>query len=136
MKFHLPVRVYYEDTDAEGVVYYANYLKYFERARTEWLRARDVDLAALQAGDGVVFVVADAVVKYRRPARLNDLLQVTAEVARPGAAQLRFEQAAVREDDGEVLCEATFRVACVAHGDFLPRRIPKWVQEKIRCATT
>ena len=127
--FFLPVRVYYEDTDAEGVVYYANYLKFFERARSEWLRERGVELDTMLTSDGVVFVVVEANVRYRAPARYNDVLQVSADVSRAGAAQLVFEQAAVR--DGTALTEATVRVACVAHDDFAPRRIPEWVRERL-----
>ena len=129
--FSWPVRVYYEDTDAEGVVYYANYLKFFERARTEWLRARDVDLALLQRQDGVVFVVVEAHVRYVQAARFNDLLRVSAAVERGSAAQMHFAQQIRRADDNELVCTATVRVACVAHATFRPARLPTWVREKL-----
>ncbi|MFK8014688.1 MAG: tol-pal system-associated acyl-CoA thioesterase [Gammaproteobacteria bacterium] len=134
MNFFWPVRVYYEDTDAEGVVYYANYLRFFERARTEWLRSLDVDLTTMQARDNKVFVVARAEVDYRRPARLNDELNIEVNVRDPRAASLTFEQRAVRAADSEVLCEGRFLVACVSHQAFSPRRVPGWVKEKISCA--
>ena len=136
MNFCWPVRVYYEDTDAEGVVYYANYLKFFERARTEWLRAAGVDLLKLQHEDECVFVVARAEVDYRGPARLNDLLDVEVEVTNPRGASLTFEQKAVHSDTGDTLCEARIFAACVDHGSFRPRRLPAWVKEKITCAMT
>lgn len=136
MNFFWPIRVYYEDTDAEGVVYYANYLKFFERARTEWLRAKGVDLVTLQEQDGFVFVVARAEVDYRGPARLNDELEIGVTVSDPRGASLTFDQIARRKDDGAVLCEGRFHVACVSHGTFRPRRVPAWVKEKITCATT
>lgn len=135
-KFIWPVRVYYEDTDAEGVVYYANYLKFFERARTEWLRASGVDLTQLQRRDGVVFVVAEANVHYRSAARLNDTLDVSAGLDHLKGAQMTFVQRATIAGENKVACEATFRVACVDHGGFVPRRVPKWVQEKLWCVTS
>lgn len=134
MNFFWPIRVYYEDTDAEGVVYYANYLKFFERARTEWLRACGVDLVALQQSDAVVFVVAKAEINYRRPARLNDELLVEVEVRNARAATMDFVQRAVRADDNTELCTATIHAACVSHETFTPRRVPNWVREKMKCA--
>lgn len=129
--FVWPVRVYYEDTDAEGVVYYANYLKFFERARTEWLRARRVDLDTLQRDDGVVFVVAETNVRYLAPARFNDELRVSAEVERASAVQLWFRQHIRRAHDNELVCSATVRVASVAHPSFRPARLPAWVRERL-----
>lgn len=135
MKFNWPIRVYYEDTDAEGVVYYANYLKFFERARTEWLRACGVDLLKMQQRDGLVFVVTSAQINYRRPARLNDKLLVGVSVHNARAASMTFEQRAVRDEESEALCTASIDVACVSHETFSPRRVPAWVQERIKCAT-
>jgi acyl-CoA thioester hydrolase len=136
MNFFWPVRVYYEDTDAEGVVYYANYLKFFERARTEWLRASGVDLQTLQREDDRVFVVARAEVDYRQPARLNDELDIGVRVEDVRAASMQFVQQVVRKDDGACLCAGRFHVACVSHSTFSPRRVPGWVLEKMTCAMT
>jgi len=135
MQFYWPIRVYYEDTDAEGVVYYANYLKFFERARTEWLRACGVDLLAMQQRDALIFVVTSAQINYRRPARLNDELLIEVNVHSARAASITFEQRAVLAADREELCTASISVACVSHETFSPRRVPAWVREKITCAT-
>lgn len=136
MDFFWPVRVYYEDTDAEGVVYYANYLRFFERARTEWLRACHVDLAQLQTRDNCIFVVASANVDFKRPARLNDMLSISVDVSDLKAASLVFHQAAVDAASSREICRAHIHVACVAADGFRPRRIPGEVREKMRCAMT
>ena len=92
--FSWPVRVYWEDTDAGGIVFYANYLKFFERARTEWLRSLGIEQHSLKAQSGGMFVVADTTVRYRRPARLDDQLLVTARLSEPGRASMTiFQQA-------------------------------------------
>jgi acyl-CoA thioester hydrolase len=123
--FHWPARVYYEDTDAGGVVYHANYLRFFERARTEWFRAHGYHLSKLAADPGVLFAVAEMNIRYRRPARLDDLLVTSCVAARDGAATVEFSQQIRRgQEDGELLAEATVRVACVDAGDFRPRRLP------------
>jgi len=123
--FHWPARVYYEDTDAGGVVYHASYLRFLERARTEWFRARGYLLSELAADPGVLFAVAEVNVRYRRPARLDDLLVTSCEVARDGAASMVFNQQIRRgREDGELLTEATVHVVCVDAGDFHPRRLP------------
>jgi acyl-CoA thioester hydrolase len=119
--FSFPVRVYYEDTDAGGVVYYANYLKFMERARTEWLRALGFPLDAFERAHGAMFVVHRVEVDFRRPARLNDALDVTVEVLDRGACRLVLRQSARR--DGELLTEARVTLACV-DGALRPRRIP------------
>ncbi|MBT8137463.1 MAG: tol-pal system-associated acyl-CoA thioesterase [Gammaproteobacteria bacterium] len=121
--FSWPVRVYYEDTDAGGVVYYANYLRFLERARTEWLRAAGVDQARLREEQGIIFVVADVQVEYLQPARLDDMLEVTVEIARSGRASLNFGQQVHRGD--ATLCRATVRAGCVGADDFRPRRLPQ-----------
>jgi len=95
--FEFPVRVYWEDTDAGGIVFYANYLKFFERARTEWLRALGLEQQALRAQTGGMFVVSETQVKYHRPAQLDDLLRVTARLAEPGRASLVIAQEAWRD---------------------------------------
>jgi len=120
--FHLPVRVYYEDTDSGGVVYYANYLKFLERCRSEWLRHLGFDQRALAADPGVLFVVAAVEVEYRRPARFDDALTVTAAIGARGRASLTFEQTVTRGD--ELLVEARVRVACVDPTSFKPKPVP------------
>jgi len=120
--FSLPLRVYYEDTDAGGVVYYANYLKFMERARTEWLRDLGFEQDELSRNEGVVFAVRAAQVEYLRPARFNDALEVTVDLTRRGAASLRFKQAVRRA--GETLCTGDIRVACLDVLSFSPAAIP------------
>ena len=126
--FRWPVRVYWEDTDAGGIVFYANYLKYFERARTEWLRAHGVGQQALRESTGLIFVVLDTQVAYRQPARLDDELLVSVEPRLDGPATVAFRQRAWR--DQTLLVEGTIRVACVEAATLRPRRLPasvvKW----------
>jgi acyl-CoA thioester hydrolase len=128
--FRHPLRVYWEDTDAGGVVFYANYLKFFERARTEWLRALGFSQQQMLAGDGVMFVVADTAVRYMRAARLDDLLEVSVAVAEAGRASLRLRQQAWR--GGELLAEGGIRIGCVRTTGFRPCRIPAAILEKIQ----
>ena len=97
----LNIRVYYEDTDAGGVVYYANYLKFFERGRTEWLRRLGVDQSTLAAREHRIFVVKKVEIQYRKPAKLDDLLAIHSKITRIGPASINFEQQALR--DGELL---------------------------------
>jgi acyl-CoA thioester hydrolase len=120
--FRHTLRVYWEDTDAGGVVYYANFLKFFERARTEWLRALGFGQQALREGTGALFVVTDARVRYLAPARLDDLLQVTVQLRTGGKASMTLVQQAWRGDT--LLAEGEIRVGCVDEGTFRPRRIP------------
>ena len=122
LNFRWPVRIYWEDTDAGGIVFYANYLKFFERARTEWLRARGIGQQQLREATGAIFVVLDTQVSYRRPARLDDELQISVEPARAGGASLLFTQRAWRGP--ELLVEGTIRVACVDAATLQPRRLP------------
>lgn len=110
-RFVLPVRVYYEDTDAAGVVYYASYLRYVERARTEWLRTLGFGQAALAGERGIAFAVRSLSAEYLRPARLDDLLDIVSEVDSVGRAQVAFAQRAER--GGETLFAASVRVACI-----------------------
>jgi tol-pal system-associated acyl-CoA thioesterase len=119
--FSIPVRVYIEDTDAGGIVYYVNYLKYMERARTEFMRAQGFDKRYIFTAE-LMFVVRDVQVKYLRAARLDDELQVTAKIVETGAAQLLFEQRILRA--AEEICTGFVRVACVEVGAMKPRRIP------------
>lgn len=112
------IRVYYEDTDAVGVVYYANYLKFFERARTEWLRKLEVDQSRLAQRDQRMFVVRCADIKYLRPAKLDDLLAIHSEITRVGHASIDFEQLAML--DGEPLCTCAIQVCCINTKTFRP----------------
>ncbi|NLD13687.1 MAG: tol-pal system-associated acyl-CoA thioesterase [Gammaproteobacteria bacterium] len=121
-EFSWPCRVYYEDTDAGGVVYYVNYLKFMERARTERLRALGYSQHQL-AAENLLFVVHSAQTRYHAPARLDDELQVTARVVKLGKARLEFSQQ-VRRSDGLLLCEGQFTIACVAADSFKPVAMP------------
>ena len=123
------VRVYWEDTDAGGIVFYANYLKFFERARTEWLRTLGVHQQRLREATGTIFVVSETAVKYHRSARLDDLLSITVQVADAGRASMRLTQQALR--DGELLAEGDIRIGCVDAGTLRPRRIPNEILERI-----
>jgi acyl-CoA thioester hydrolase len=116
------VRVYYEDTDSGGVVYYANYLRFFERCRTEWMRSLGFGQRELSEREGVVFVVAHAEIAYRRSARLDDELTIDARIAERYASYVVFEQQAWRGT--ELLSEARVKVACVDVQSMRPARLP------------
>jgi acyl-CoA thioester hydrolase len=121
-RFDWPIRVYWEDTDAGGIVYHSNYLTFMERARSEWLRALGIDQRVLQATERVQFAVVEMDVKWQRAARYDDLLTVTAEVTEKGGATLTFLQQVLRGD--EVLVRATVRVAAVDADTMRPKRLP------------
>ncbi len=125
-EFIFPIRVYYEDTDSGGVVYYANYLKFMERARTEYLRSLGFEQDQLIADDGVLFVVRSIQVDYLRPARFNQLLQVSAQVAEIGKASLLFAQRVLpaQSEDSRVFCTGQVKVACLDAGTLRPVAIP------------
>jgi acyl-CoA thioester hydrolase len=127
--FRHPVRVYWEDTDAGGVVFYANYLKFFERARTEWLRSLGFEQQVLREQTGAIFVVADTRVRYLRPARLDDLLEVTVVLRLAGKASLHIAQQAWRT--GQLLAEGEIRIGCVDQGTFRPTRIPTVILDRL-----
>lgn len=127
--FTWPVRVYWEDTDAGGVVYYANYLKFLERARSEWLRALDIDQRTLATEAGLLFVVRRVAADYLRPARYDDALTVACRIARVGRAGLDMEQSILRGGD-ETLLNARVSVACVASEGFRPARIPDLIRQR------
>ena len=131
--FRFPLRVYWEDTDAGGVVFYANYLKFFERARTEWLRSLGFEQERLRAQTGAVFIVTDTRVRYLRPARLDDLIAVTVQVEHAGRAQMKIAQQAWRQlPEGEaLLAEGTIRIGCVDAGTFRPQRIPTAIADSL-----
>jgi acyl-CoA thioester hydrolase len=122
------LRVYWEDTDAGGIVFYANHLKFFERARTEWLRAAGVSQERLRIDHRLMFVVAETRVRYLLPARLDDLLELSVEPQRSGRAGMTLTQRAWRLGDdghpGPCLCEGEIRIGCVDAGTFRPSRIP------------
>jgi acyl-CoA thioester hydrolase len=120
--FVWPVRVYYEDTDFGGVVYYANYLRFFERARTEWLRSLGVDQQRLAAEDGLQFVVRRAEIDFLRGARLDDMLEVTVEVMERRHTYVRLRQCALRGE--EPMAEAMVQAACVRRDTFKPAPLP------------
>lgn len=122
-KYVWPVRVYYEDTDAGGVVFYANYLKFFERARTEMLRALGFEQDELIAKEGVIFVVRSVQIDYLQPARFNQLLNVSAEVTLAKKASLSFAQTISRDED--LLSRGVVRIACLDHKTMRPKAIPE-----------
>ncbi len=124
--FSWPVRVYWEDTDAGGIVFYANYLKFFERARTEWLRYLGLEQRQLKDTTGGMFVVSDIQVRYHRPARLDDELIVTATPTEVGRASLTIHQQAwLKTDTGPVLlCEGSVRAGWINALSYKPTRIP------------
>ena len=123
--FSWKIRVYWEDTDAGGVVYHARYAYFLERARSEWLRALGVEQGALRERDDVVFAVRSLRMDFLRPARLDDLLECSAELVHVGGASLRFDQRIRR--DGELLLSAEVRAACLTATGFRPRPVPEWL---------
>ena len=157
-KFVWPVRIYWEDTDAGGIVFYANYLKFFERARTEWLRSLGLNQQALRDATGGMFVVTDAQLKYHSPARLDDALHVTARVVESGKASLVIEQqawlqpadaqtvtqsapsqgtvgashtSAPMSASGSLLCDGRIRIGWVNAASMRPQRIPASVLQAL-----
>ncbi|MBL8528210.1 MAG: tol-pal system-associated acyl-CoA thioesterase [Burkholderiales bacterium] len=127
--FRWPVRVYYEDTDVGGVVYYANYLKFMERARTEWLRAKGFELPTLEDEHGILFVVRAVDIEYLKPARFNDALVVTLELCEHGRSQITVSQRVLRGH--EVLTRARVRAVCVDTQTMRPTRIPPVVLHRL-----
>ena len=127
--FRWPLRVYYEDTDFGGVVYYANYLRYFERARTEWLRSLGIEHQALAREAGLQFVVRRAEIDFLRGARLDDALEVTVEIAERKRTWLMLKQQALR--GGEPMASALVQAACVRCADFKPAPLPAALTDKL-----
>jgi acyl-CoA thioester hydrolase len=130
--FDWPVRVYYEDTDAGGVVYHANYLRFLERARTEWLRALGFEQDHMAQEHGVIFAVRSVQIDYLRPARFNDALLVRTRLAKAGRASLDFLQQIHLdpvEHNAGVLSKAEIRVACLGVGNFRPQPLPRVMLE-------
>lgn len=123
-EYRFPLRVYYEDTDASGVAYHAGYLRWLERARTEWLRGLGYGQERLRLEEGVAFTVSTVEIEYRKPARLDDDLEVQTRVAELRRASVIFEQVLVRVADAAVLTTARVRVACVDASTFRPKALP------------
>jgi len=122
-QFSWPVRVYYEDTDAGGIVYYGNYLKFMERARTEWLRSRGIDVARLADTERLMFTVRAITLDFLQPARLSDNLDVSVAVGRMRKVSVELQQVVVRA--GDVLCTGQVRLACVDVDTLKPRAMPE-----------
>jgi len=137
MSFAHPIRVYWEDTDAGGIVFYANYLKFMERARTEWLRSLGIEQQRLRESSGGIFVVSETSLKYHRPARLDDQLLVTAHLRQAGTASLIIEQRVLSNPEQQsapdslpaqaLLCEGTIRIGWVDAAKMRPARLPSSV---------
>ena len=132
MSYEHPVRVYWEDTDAGGIVFYANYLKFFERARTEWLRSLGLEQSRLREQTGGIFIVSETRVRYREPARLDDELLVTAGLEAAGRASLIIAQQARMARTGALLCEGNIRIGWVDAATLKPGRIPAAILETIK----
>jgi acyl-CoA thioester hydrolase len=134
MSYAFNIRVYWEDTDAGGIVFYANYLKFFERARTEWLRTLGVGQQQLREQTGGMFVVSETQVKYHRPAVLDDSLRVTALLLEKGRASLLIGQQAWRDEPtpATLLCEGSIRIGWVDADSLKPARIPATVLERLQ----
>lgn len=126
--FKIPVRVYIEDTDAGGIVYYVNYLKYMERSRTEFLRSLGYDKPAILEG-GLLLVVHSAQISYRRAARLDDLLSVSSGIHKLARTYVEFQQMVLRGE--EVLCEGLIRVACVNAVSMKPQSLPVDIHQQL-----
>lgn len=131
-EFLWPVRVYYEDTDAGGVVYYANYLKFMERARTEFLRSLDFEQDRLKEEQGIIFAVHSLSVKYKKPAVFNDALLVKTGISHCGRASLDFSHSIIRAADDTELCLAEVKVACINAEKFTPVVMPEVILSKIK----
>ena len=131
--FSWPIRVYWEDTDAGGIVFYANYLKFFERARTEWLRSLGIEQRHLKETTGGMFVVAETSVHYLRPARLDDELIVTARMQQCGRASMTIHQQVLLKN--ALICEGRIRIGWVDVASLQPHRIPQTIIEILRVST-
>jgi tol-pal system-associated acyl-CoA thioesterase len=119
--FTMPIRIYIEDTDAAGIVYYVNYLKFMERARTEYLR--DIGFGHYLLTEDYLFVVRKADIRYKQPAKMDDLLIVSAQIIKLGKASMQFQQTLTR--DGHIICEATIDIACVNKQHLKPCALPQ-----------
>ena len=132
--FTFPVRVYYEDTDAGGVVYHAKYLNFFERCRTEWLRQLGYEQDELRTTQNILFVVSSLSINYLQAARFNQQLMITTKVTDLGASRLIMEQQVLRESDtggNEILAQGCVTLACLDSNKFKPKRIPLKLRESL-----
>ena len=129
--FVWPVRIYYEDTDSGGVVYYANYLRFMERARTERLRRLGFSQEQLKNEAGLLFAVHKLSITYQRPASLDDLLQVTAQIERVRKTSLEFNQTISNAATEQCLCEGQVRIACLDADSFRPKAIPDYLLREL-----
>jgi acyl-CoA thioester hydrolase len=125
-----PIRVYYEDTDAAGVVYHSNYLKYMERARTEWLRSAGFSQPVLAKDLGVVFVVSSMSVNFKAPAKFDDQLAVKSQIQESSGTRFQFGQTIINSDD-KLICSAEINIVCVDASTFKPKRIPELIRAKL-----
>jgi len=131
-EFSFPIRVYYEDTDVAGLVYHANYLKFFERARTEWLREMDVDQTAMMANDNI-FAVSHIDIKYLKPARFNDQLRVVSQISNCGFASVMFQQQLYRIDNPDVmLSSASVKVVNITLSTMTPCALDEALKEELQ----
>ncbi|MDH5191930.1 MAG: tol-pal system-associated acyl-CoA thioesterase [Gammaproteobacteria bacterium] len=132
-EFIWPIRVYYEDTDSGGVVYYANYLKFMERARTECLRSVGFEQDVLREKDGIIFAVRSVSIDYLKPARFNNLLNVVSKITKCGHASMTFKQDIKIEGEQDVLCSAEIKIACLDSNNLRPCPIPAFIMKEIPC---
>ena len=138
--FEWAIRVYWEDTDAGGIVFYANYLKFFERSRTEWLRSLGIEQQSLKDSTGCLFVVTEATLRYHRPARLDDELIVTTRMIETGRASMLIKQQALLKTErtgvsqAALLCEGTIRIGWVDSASLRPGRIPLSILDRLKTA--
>ncbi len=128
-EFSWPVRVYYEDTDAAGVVYHSKYLNFMERARTEWLRQIGYSQTRLANEEGIVFIVSDLNIKYIKPAYFDELLDVNSRTIDVDGAILKFEQSIINPSN-ELICQANVSIACIDTNSFRPKRLPSSMKAK------
>ena len=131
MNFSWPIRIYYEDTDSGGVVYHGKYLNFLERCRTEFLRHRGFEQDRLINDNNMLFVVRSINIDFNKPARFNELLEVTARVSQIKKASLLFEQKIIRSSDQQLLCQASVLVACLTADGFKPRALPAGLREAL-----
>ena len=129
--FYWNLRVYWEDTDAGGVVYHSQYLNFFERTRTEWLRSAGIDQSRLGANEDIIFVVHTMNIEFVSPARLDDELRISVALEKLGGATMALAQDMIRIADGTVISRAAVKVACLNAGNFTPARIPERIKTEI-----
>lgn len=130
-EFSWRARVYWEDTDGGGIVYYANYLRFLERARTEWLRSFGHSQSQLMREPGIAFAVASVNIHYRRPARLDDELTITCSAERQGGTAVHFSQKIYRDKPDDLVAEAQVRVVCIDTRTLRPTRLPEFLTQEI-----